>query len=82
MINNRKSYNSCKLFTSVLSEHGENFERLRLNKVSGRNLSRSTLVFVLLYLPRVMLPSKTQIEFNVTMENYEKGASLLGMRVQ
>ena len=46
---------------SVLSEHGENFERFRLNKASGQNLSRSTLVFVLLYLTRVMLPSKTQI---------------------
>lgn len=46
---------------SVLSKHGENFERFRLNKASGQNLSRSTLVFVLLYLTRVMLPSKTQI---------------------
>ena len=46
---------------SVLSEHGENFERFRLNKASSQNLSRSTLVFVLLYLTRVMLPSKTQI---------------------
>ena len=47
--------------SSVLSEHGVNFERFRLNKASGQNLSRSTLVFVLLYLTRVMLPSKTQI---------------------
>ena len=38
-----------------MSEQEENFERFRLNKASGQNLGRSTLVFVLLYLTRVMV---------------------------